>query len=591
MRHECRRGAPIVAVCLIAVALVLAVAGEAQARDPRPRRLVPMRDAPEGLAAETPDGREPLRATAAVDTYCIVWYDFDPFDWQGWTRRDCTAQRDTFFHIDDFSGLGGGTYGRLVPIEGSRSAWCGARPGSDEYLCGWQAAPGYGNGWDQALVTRMFAFTSPVSISFHGVFDSEPDYDQTSVEYQNSWHGDWVVVAAYDGVVDTVATYTLYLSQAWTKLRFHFTSDGAWSDQDGLWDTDGACVIDSITVSDDGLFGTNFEDFEPPDLIPHLMIWHFQPGKLGFGMHSGLATNLIDKDPCGGNVTAQIVFHEGSPWPSDEYPGLMETPFCAGGGGLEWPCQNEVVRSPLIDMTRYSTACDETQDAEIPPGILPELGGTVLRFTVYRDNPLQNLAYYSWRIRPWFDGCPAQWQDREFVYYGAEREYLQLSYDMSDLIAGDDPVQIELIMRDMCDVWYLVYGDCAEHTPAPYFDNVRLYRYSTAGPQWYVRRHTLFQDTFPGEEGNLESWCRADMAMDINWDAGGSIVPGDSAVIICAAEPSGLDTLPTGEPRVYCHVNAEYIGAGSKPDLAGPQLVGDCGRYVGDDGDWTVFLC
>ena len=28
---------------------------------------------------------------AAVDTYCIVWYDFEQFDWQGWTRVDDTA--------------------------------------------------------------------------------------------------------------------------------------------------------------------------------------------------------------------------------------------------------------------------------------------------------------------------------------------------------------------------------------------------------------------------------------------------------------------------------------------------------------------
>ena len=68
-----------------------------------------------------------LLTSAQVDTYCIVWYDFEDMDWQGWTRVDNTAQVDTFFHVDDFSGLGGGAKGGLVPLEGTKSMWCGLR--------------------------------------------------------------------------------------------------------------------------------------------------------------------------------------------------------------------------------------------------------------------------------------------------------------------------------------------------------------------------------------------------------------------------------------------------------------------------------
>ena len=62
---------------------------------------------------------------------------------------DNTAQVDTFFHVDDFAGLGGGDFGRLVPIEGTKSLWCGTPPGDDFYMCSWFNAPGYGNGWNQ----------------------------------------------------------------------------------------------------------------------------------------------------------------------------------------------------------------------------------------------------------------------------------------------------------------------------------------------------------------------------------------------------------------------------------------------------------
>ncbi len=67
-----------------------------------------------------------LAPAVAVDTFCIVWFDFEAMNWQGWTSLDRTAQVDTFFHVDDFAGLGGGSHGRLVALEGTKSLWCGA---------------------------------------------------------------------------------------------------------------------------------------------------------------------------------------------------------------------------------------------------------------------------------------------------------------------------------------------------------------------------------------------------------------------------------------------------------------------------------
>ncbi len=88
---------------------------------------------------------------SAVDSYCLVWDDFEQLNWQGWTTLDNTAQVDVFFHVDDFAGLGGGAYGLLVPLEGTKSIWCGTREGTDArasasftYLCSWSDAPGYG---------------------------------------------------------------------------------------------------------------------------------------------------------------------------------------------------------------------------------------------------------------------------------------------------------------------------------------------------------------------------------------------------------------------------------------------------------------
>jgi hypothetical protein len=43
---------------------------------------------------------EPINWAGA---YTVVLYDFEPMNWQGWTRIDNTAELDEFWHIDDFA--------------------------------------------------------------------------------------------------------------------------------------------------------------------------------------------------------------------------------------------------------------------------------------------------------------------------------------------------------------------------------------------------------------------------------------------------------------------------------------------------------
>lgn len=585
------------AVCFLVMVLSAAAAARDPRLDPGLRPQLPeLQVTPDDLGGLEPSA---LRSGAAGDTFCIVWFDFEPMDWQGWTSRDNTAQWDTFFHVDDFAGLGGGAFGRLLPLEGEKSMWCGARPGDDRYLCRWKTAPGYGNNWDQALVTDPIYFTGVLTFSYRGVFDSEPDYDFTHVQY-DAGGGDWVTIASWHGVHDTLASHELTLPQAATKLRFRFDSDGAWSDQDGLYASDGAAIVDAITISDSqGLI--NYEDFEAaPVGAKKAGIWSAVTGESAFGSYADLASNLRDPDPCNSNYsTVAVFFDRDQPHMTDKYPGLFDTPFCKGPGGISAPCQDEWIVSPPIDLTRYSTGCNAVQDAEIPSSALPGLGGLVLRYTAYYDLPLNNLVFARWRVRNLYNGCPGDWyRDSGYLYYGVGWQFK--AADISD-VAMADTIQIELGVIDMCLHWYMHYGDCAEHTPAPWYDNVRVYRYNTSRPQWNVRRIDLFQDTFPSDETDLESWCRADAANDINrWKD--RIIPGDSAVVgVTAPMAGGLDTLVTGEQRVYCIVRARYIGPGGKPDLYGPSLVGEClsfggtqtipgGTYVSDDGEWTTIL-
>ncbi len=550
-----------------------------------------------------------LAPAAAADTYRVVWYDFETADWQGWTQVDNTVAPDTFFHVDDFAGLGGGSWGRLVPLEGTKSVWCGVRPNSGPSLftCNWAAAPGYGNDWDE-----FFSAAIPhdpgdtINVSYRLACDTESGRDLVTFEYSTDvaccyWccrYCDWEVLDTYSGVVDTVVSHELFSIKWGTKLRFRFQSDGAWSDEDGYIDTDGACMIDSITIWDNERI-IDYEDFENYSVGESECGWWTACVNYAYGAYGGLAAGLESRDPCGFNSSSLIMFFNGSSFPSEDYPGLYDTPFCTGTGGVENPCQDEMIVSPPIDLTRYSAMHDGSQELTIAPGDLSILGGIYLKYNAYVDLPVNNLVFRTWRIRNLGGSCPGKWRTEGiWVPYEPSRAWITATEDISALVTSDS-IQVALGVIDMCGAWYGTYGDCEEHTPAPWYDDVRILRFGTGGPAWNVRRAELFQDTFPQEvyasTDPMEEICRADMAVDV---APGNeftrIDPGDSAVVrVAAPMAGGLDTLATGEARVYCHVNVTYIGNTSypKPDLFGPQLEGDYGSYVSDDGDWTALLC
>ncbi len=99
----------------------------------------------------------------------------------------------------------------------------------------------------------------------------------------------------------------------------------------------------------------------------------------------------------------------------------------------------------------------------------------------------------------------------------------------------------------------------------------------------------LFSDAFPVEGDDMESYVRADMARNINPHSS-DIRPGDSIVVRCISPEGGGIAWDVFGPMVYMHVKASDMGLEqSKPRLSGPNLEGTYGRYVGDDGVWSVI--
>jgi hypothetical protein len=176
------------------------------------------------------------RSAAGTDTTFLGSWSFDTggiCDPQGWTSVDYTEQIGAMFHVDDFSGLNGGDFGWLVPLEGNQSLWCGLRPVPDDpELCGYAALPGYGNNWDQRFRTvDCVAVDVGLTIDFLIMWDSEPGYDATQIE-ADACDNNWTMFAGGLGTYDSAGkgfrSHRLpdSLFAPRIRLRFRFISDG-----------------------------------------------------------------------------------------------------------------------------------------------------------------------------------------------------------------------------------------------------------------------------------------------------------------------------------------------------------------------------
>ncbi|HSG27886.1 MAG TPA: hypothetical protein VLA34_05350, partial [Candidatus Krumholzibacterium sp.] len=470
----------IVAIAIISVCIAVPLSPLAAPNEDRPDRPIVQRTLVRPGELDIPVSRQPEAAGASsdVDTFLLVYFDFEPMDWQGWTTRDNTSPHGSLYeyaqlwHVEDF--LEPAFAGRAAPLEGTRSMWCGALPAGDEFMCNWESAPGYGNDWNQTLSAYYIKRCSPFEVSFLLKTDIEDGKDFLYLEAE-VFDGNFEEAARFTGQIDSTFTVTIPGAH-YTKLRFRFETDGSGSDEDGLYTSSCSVTLDSIYLHSLGGELDHFEDFESyDDGDVYTGLWDCNYPDT-YGSYAGLWNNIISKDPCGINFGSQVMFFQGSSWPSGAYPGLFDTPQCHPWHDMAYPCQDEMVVSPPIDISRYSTAGDRYQDSDIPSEDLPLLGGAQLRFTVYRDLPLDNLVFYEWHVRGIVDGCPGDWQDRGFVYHGDEPEYFFSVEEIGDLIDADT-IQVALGVVDLCKDFFEIREDCETHTPAPWFDNVSIVRY------------------------------------------------------------------------------------------------------------------
>jgi len=527
------------------------------------------------------DVRRRLTAAAGTETTVLGTWDFDSggnCSSQGWVSVDVTAATAKYFHVDDFAGLGGGDFGRLVPLEGLQSLWCGARPSATDYeLCGYAALPGYGNSWDQSFITKnCLPVASDVDVTLSLSWDIEPGYDQAFPEFDDC-NGNWSRIPAppsgqyypansdilWDGWGNRTETITIPDSLHTGQIRFrvHFISNGAWSDEDGLWDTDGAIILDSLSVTDATGTVLPVEDFED-DAVGATSVQDWEAATPpGFGDFAGLVlgNSLVQEDPCVSNISCVWSFFNGSTYD-----------YACGG----FPNQ------PAMP---YGNARGQFMDNRVESPWMPLMGSGDefnLEFDVYLDLPLDNLQFFAFKIRSLVAGCPTfPRNDRQF-YAGDEKEWRRAIFSVGTFIEpGATDIQVALHAIDQCAVWCGQFGSGDCHSHAPLFDNVEVYRVATFGPQWNVRSMDLFQDTF-ATDGTISptSTGRADMARDINSEAIPAIRPGDSIMVQVNDPNDGLAIDPfTGfGAAVYMYVAVWPQGQAAK---SGDALTQDGFRY------------
>ncbi|MDH4337177.1 MAG: T9SS type A sorting domain-containing protein [Candidatus Krumholzibacteria bacterium] len=561
---------------LLVAALLLPAA--ALARRPSPPPL-PTRSSAPPLAPYTSDRSPdlpPFRPAAASTTYLYTATFDGPGGCtsQGWTAVDMTAQTGEYFHVDDYAGLFFG------PLAGSKSLWCGARPASTGPLCSYQTLPGYGNNWVQAWCTKTcIPVSGDLDVSFQMRLDTEPSYDAVLLHYTTDCNNDAGWVHLDGGIQVWDGTESLSINQAYdvggassVRVRLSFWSDGAWSDEDGLWDTEGAVHIDSLDV--EGLALEDFEDEAVGATSSDDWISCNSAYGLFASLVSGAGVLQNQGDGCTLDVSCMWAFFVGS---TSDYS-------CAG-----FPSQKTIP---------YVNAAGQYFHNEIwsPPIDLSQSGSTlILEYLQYNDFPGEALVFPTWSVRPIVEGCPRPWIDPIVYFYYPSGWTRQIEFIAPFVNTGTaTEMQVSLGAVDMCRVWCGTFGSGQCHSHAPLYDNVKVYRVDSNGPQWSIRDIDQFQDAFEEIVGPGAGRARADMANDIApGNHVNSIIPGDSSVVTVydLTHGMGLDA-GAGGPAVYCYVSVFPQGQSAK---VGAGLTQNSTRWpvVGSwtDGKGTPWTC
>jgi hypothetical protein len=401
--------------------------------------------------------------------------------------------------------------------------WVGAQQDEADTECwtcdaGSSCSLGYRNDLCQRMDSPMIAYApgEPVTVSFAYFSDCEGGvFDYTEVQLVavdemlqelatlslTSIGGRLGSPQEPDSCVVTATAEEIPPATMFVKVRFRFTSDGGWSDEDGLFcSTYGPFAADNVGVAFGGVevawfdFDSGPQGWEGSDCSP-------EPVGEFVAVHPLSYYEILDPCGCGleGNV---LTFHDEA--------------------GSHPPGMSSMAMSPVVDRTAYPA---------------PEYNVVLATFDVYEYLLYSNGVLWrpGWFYYPW--ECPASgytgWSPRvgQSVWYTSDQA-MCLSFVSSATEEGvpaeADYYRFCIEVRNCCDIFGLA-GPLRNETLL--FDNIRVgLTHAPYAPIISIADGCRFQDGFsqgglldPSDPGRSDVW--------LDRDYGPGITLGDSLVV------------------------------------------------------------
>jgi DNA-binding beta-propeller fold protein YncE len=368
------------------------------------------------VSIEDVSDRPMVFAPQADDTVCVYWEDFQQGA-GGWVPKDPYAQ-PTYWHRATYTSVG--------------VMWCGT-DGPEL-----STPPGYGNRWTQYLTKSFTLASGSVSISYRVQYDTEQDYDVLYLDISTNGGETYTTLEYWSGNsggFETDSTSLNSYAGMPVVIRFRFESDGSYSDEDGLINTDGAARLDYVQVT-----GSPMDDFESSD---NGWVASTRPTLYSYRFEETPACE--DTLPCSDYCFSWVAY--------DSVTGVF--PFETALYQVELAIESPVITIPG-DATKY-----------------------LLKFDVYRNLPNSNLVYYTWEVAAPPPEQGGSWVNDNYVYYGGGGFYTYTVDITSHVPTDTTHIKVRLKGIDMCTEWG---GPCLTHTSAPIFDNVAIYALNTHDP-------------------------------------------------------------------------------------------------------------
>ncbi|MEZ4648905.1 MAG: hypothetical protein R3E97_09000 [Candidatus Eisenbacteria bacterium] len=457
----------------------------------------------------------------------------DPLE--GWVGVDVSAQDAAFGRQIDATSWNADPYNDVAPpiLSGSGSAWIGAFGSEARALC-FDSGLGYGNSWGQRLVSPTYVYdgASDITLQWTHFNDTEENFDYTRVYLERFPSGERSELREYTeeiglapdhpssppvGVVDALVLTSLDLQGDTTfQIVFEMTSDGSWSDEDHLFETEyGPCAFDDVTVSGFGPAGTDVAVY---GFESDLEGWTAEPSP-GFGTFLGVASSgdYILEDTCQCDIQGNVL---------EMHDDNEEHPYG----------QHIYALSPPVDVLN-----DVNLPGTGPLSIFAD-------WTEYLDLPRVNGVFIraGWQYYPWvcditgeIGWSPRVGQDSEFFWWDASGcVHSRSSATFADNPVPEDAEQLRFLyeLYATCDLFGIPPEDCSGITNfTPILDNLQIrFTRSPEAPAIFVDNGLWFQDGFA--ESNFNDPTRpgrADVTRNVvGFGNSGPYVQGDSLAVV-----------------------------------------------------------